>query len=384
MAVEFRCDKCGKLLNVEAEPSSRIKCPYCKSKVQVPAAVASLPRPQVPGGVMPPPPPPAAQGQAQGEEEPLVEQPSELMGAMATAMPWVISVFLHAGVLLILAFITIVMLKTNPQGDIVVPDADLSDNPGGVLNPGEMNPELQAKSLEKINQQQWAKRDAAVPSLGAVGETTARIQVIGIAGGAAGGGPTADFGMSTGGSGAGPKSNFLGSGGNAYHIVYVVDSSGSMMESFDLVRKELLRSISRLSPAQTFHVIFFNNGPPRENPQRQLVFADENAKRGAAAYLKTVQPQGGSPTIPNLAIQRAFEVLARTPNQKRGKLMYLLTDGEFHDNEEVRALFAKLNTDKSVHVNTLIYMFQNPEFEKVMRKIAEENGGKYKFVERNG
>ena len=26
----------------------------------------------------------------------------------------------------------------------------------------------------------------------------------------------------------------------------------------------------------------------------------------------------------------------------------------------------------------------DPEFEKVMRRIAEENGGKYKFVERNG
>jgi uncharacterized protein with von Willebrand factor type A (vWA) domain len=216
-----------------------------------------------------------------------------------------------------------------------------------------------------------------------VGDTDNRVQVIGIAGGGSGG-ASADFGLTTGGSGAGPKSRFFGSGGNAYHIVYIVDSSGSMLESFDLVRKEMLKSISRLSPAQTFHVIFFVSGPPKENPPRQLVYADEAAKRGAADYLKTIQPAGGAPTNPLDAIRRAFDVLRRTPNTKKGKLIYLLTDGEFHDNLEVRTVVAELNKDKSVHVNTLIYVFQNPDFEKVMRQIAEDNGGKYKFVDRNG
>ena len=60
MAIEFRCEQCGKLLSVDAEPESRVKCPYCKAKVVVPAGLASLPTPQVPGG---PPPAYAASGQ---------------------------------------------------------------------------------------------------------------------------------------------------------------------------------------------------------------------------------------------------------------------------------------------------------------------------------
>ena len=54
MAVEFRWEECGKLLNVEAEPSDMVKCPNCKARVEVPAGVASLPRPQVPPGARPP------------------------------------------------------------------------------------------------------------------------------------------------------------------------------------------------------------------------------------------------------------------------------------------------------------------------------------------
>ena len=381
MAVEFRCEKCGKLLSVDAQPDSKIKCPYCKAKVVVPAGVASLPRPQVPGAV---PPPPVSQGQAQQAEQ--AEQPAEgeeaVMGVMAAAMPWLISVFLHAGLLVILAFITIMMFMPEAPVEYNATSDLLSDNPGGQLNPGQMNREMEAHSLQRINQRRWSKRDSQIP-MAAMGKTNSRIQVFGIGGASAGGG-SADFGLTTGGSGAGPKSRFFGTGGSAYHIVYLVDRSGSMLESFDLVRKELLRSISRLSEQQTFHVIFFNDGDPVENGPRRLVPATTDYKREAAANLMKIQAFSKSGvTDPIPAIKRAFEVLSRVRSGKKQKLIYLLTDGEFQNNEKVRKTIRALNKDGQVHVNTILYVVRNPEFEQFLRQIAQENGGKFKFVERD-
>lgn len=374
MAIEFRCEKCGKLLNIEGEPSAKVKCPYCKAKVAVPAGVASLPRPQVPPGAAPPPAPPPAI-----EEEYVPDSEDALMGVMAKLMPWVISLFLHLGVGVILGFITIVVIKSEATADYTVASAQLSDDPGGRLNPGELNPEMQAKSLMKISQQQWANRDSTIP-MASLGQTKSRVQVFGIAGGSAGG-QSADFGLTTGGRGGGPKSRFFGTGGNAYHIVYLVDRSGSMLDTFEEVRVEMLKSISRLSDTQCFHVVFFAGGPAKENPPRGLVYATVARKRQALKYLNAIRPQGLTDPIP--ALQRAFQVLKNTPNQKRGKLIYLLTDAEFSDNEKVLDAIRKMNANKEVHINTILHHHRSPGAMKTLREIAAENGGRFKFVEPN-
>jgi len=377
MGVEFRCENCGKLLNVEAEPASKIACPYCKAKVMVPAGVASLPRPHVPGGADSagaPPAPPV-------EEEYYDEGQAALMGTMAKVMPWVISLFFHAGVLVILAFITIVMFKSTAPAQIEPPDTDyVSEDPDGQLNPGDMNPELQARSLERINQAQWAQRDAKIP-LDNLGESKNRVRLYASGGGAAGG-ASAAFGTITGGSGRGPKGRLYGTGGAAYHIVYLVDRSGSMLETFDEVRHEILRSISRLRAAQTFHVIFFSEGQPKENRPRRLVRATVQYKREAAKYLRTVQPQSTTgQTDPIPALKRAFEVLANSPGKKRGKLIFLLTDGVFFDNEKVEKTIEAMNSAKAVHIYTILHRYKDEEAMKVLRAIAEKNRGKFKFVE---
>jgi len=377
MGVEFRCENCGKLLNVEAEPASRIACPYCKAKVMVPAGVASLPRPQVAGGPDNGAPPP----EAPAEEEYYDEGQAALMGTMAKVMPWVISLFFHAGVLVILAFITIVMFKSTAPAQIEPPDTDYpSDDPGGQLNPGDMNPELAARSMERINQDQWAKRDSKIP-LNNVGESTNQVALYAAGGGAAGG-SSAAFGTLTGGAGRGPKGNFYGTGGAAYHIVYLVDRSGSMLETFDEVRQEILRSISRLRAGQTFHVIFFSEGQPKENRPRRLVYATVPNKREAAKYLRTVQPQsttGQTDPIPGL--KRAFEVLGNSPGKKRGKLIFLLTDGVFFDNEKVEKAIEAMNASKIASIYTILHRYKDEEAMKVLRAIAAKNRGKFKFVE---
>ena len=371
MAVEFRCEECGKLLNVEAEPSDMVKCPNCKARVEVPAGVASLPRPQVPPGARPVQP---AQDQPE-EQYPVEPAQDALMSVMARLMPWIISAFFHAGVLVILAFITIVMFKTTAPAEITVPDAEFSDQAGRRINPGRTDPQLRARSLQPVNQRAWSQRDTVVP-LNDTGDTEDRISLYGISGGAAGG-RAADFGLLPGG--AGRPTRFFDVRADAYHIVYVVDRSGSMLDTFDEVRREMLRSISRLHSSQTFHVVFFASGTPRENPPRRLVHATENHKREALKYLKTIQPEGQTDPIP--ALKRAFQVMKNTPNEKRGKLIYLLTDAEFPDNEQVLRSVRSMNASKSVHINTILHHHRSESAMRVLRRIAEENGGRFKFVE---
>jgi len=379
MAIEFRCEKCGKALSVEPTGEAKIKCPHCKAKVTVPAGLAALPRPKVPPSAAAearPAPAPASQAEQADDQPP--EQADALMKVMSVVMPWVISVFFHVGILVILGFFTIVLLQDqSAEGDATVPDAQLSPDPGGVLDPGESDPEDQSRKMEQVQQNKWAQRDSAMPTAN-LAQTQDRVSVIGLPGPSVA--SSGAFGLSTGGD-KGPRSNFFGTGGNAYHIVYVVDRSGSMLDTLDLVKLEMLRSISRLSPKQTFHVIFFAKGEPMENPPRRLVYATEKLKREASVYLDTIQAQGQTDPIP--ALSRAFQVLKQTPNAKRGKLIYLLTDGEFSDNERVLKQIRQLNKTGDVYINTILHHHRARLAVGVLESIAKENGGRFKFVPPN-
>ncbi len=377
-----------------------VKCPYCRAKVQVPAGVASLPRPQVPGaadetGQVEPPTP--LGGPA--EQEVLDDGQDALMGVMAKVMPWVISAFFHAGVLVILAFIVIVMREQGVRAEIRgTPDLDVVERLTDRINPGQSNPELEARSLEVTNQAAWSRRDSTIANTD-TGETEKQISIYGALGDSASG-RSAPFGLTPGGSG-GPRTRFFGIRKNAYYIIYIVDNSGSMYRGFDEVRQEMLRSIGRLEPAQMFHVIFFSKGIGKlqENPPKRLVTATEIFTRGAGKFLRETQA-GGSGSSPIPALARAFELFKQLPDDRKGKLIYILTDGEFagfegagavyeprtgetlRGNEAVVAWLRDHNkAARQVQVNPILYNFKGmQETVDSMRRIAKENRGDFKII----
>ncbi|MBI5723516.1 MAG: VWA domain-containing protein [Planctomycetes bacterium] len=379
MAVDFRCEKCGKLLSVDAPAGTSLKCPHCKAKLVVPAGLASLPKPKIAGrpGQRGDGEPDEGEG-GEGEEE--EQRNDKLYGVLAYGMPWVISAFLHIGIFLLAMFIVFVVAAVQPKPvGIEIPDALLNtDNPGGVMNPGSGgDPNMRAAAPVKSNSKGFSKREGKVAS-DASGET-GNIDLIGLGGGgAAGGGALAEFGLVGGGSGSGPKSGFYGSGGNAYQVVYVIDRSGSMIQTFDYLRKEMLTSIGTLKDVQDFHVIFYAMGTPVENPPKQLIAANRNNKVAAAEFLKGVTPEGQTDPVP--AMQRAFQVLQGA--KKTGKLIYLLSDGLFPDNALVLKTIKEQNPPgpNQAMINTYLYGERPKEAEEVMQKIATENKGRYKFV----
>ncbi|MFB3892994.1 MAG: VWA domain-containing protein [Phycisphaerae bacterium] len=176
----------------------------------------------------------------------------------------------------------------------------------------------------------------------------------------------------------GAKTAFFGLDANASHIVFVIDRSGSMLDAFDYVRKEMLNSISRLKKDQDFHVIFYAAGIPQENPPQQLVLAIDDNKSAAADFLNTIRPEGQTNPLP--AIKRAFEVLDKADPKKAGKIIYLLTDGVFPDNDAVIKLLKQLNAKKEVHVHTILYGDKSEDAQKVLKKIADDSGGKFRQV----
>ncbi|MFP4140391.1 MAG: VWA domain-containing protein [Planctomycetota bacterium] len=382
MAVDFRCEHCGKLLSIDAAPGSEANCPHCSKQVTVPEGLANLPKPQVPGSQ---PPPAAAQTQGQPDEEEFdeEEEDSEVMTTMAALMPWVLSVFFHAGLFLMMALLVLVIEAANEKKvgeDVRVNSEVFSDDPGGQINPGDSNPEKESAQEMETTSKQWARSESQVVSN--ADSTDTELTMIGLAGGGAAGGMLAKKGLSSGGSGAGPKGKFFGHGGNAHHIVYLIDRSGSMAMggTFDTVCREMVKSISELNPVQTFHIVLFGDGTTIENPPESLVDATDDQKEAAVKFLEKQRASG--PTDPIPAMNRAFDVLAKADRQKRGKIIFLLTDGVFTaDNDEVLRTIKGRNRGQQVHINTYLYGGQQEkEAVDVMEKIAKENGGKFKII----
>ena len=149
-------------------------------------------------------------------------------------------------------------------------------------------------------------------------------------------------------------------------VVYVIDRSGSMTDSINYVKKELKLSISQLDEDSQFHVIFYSSGPPVEMPTRRLVNATERNKQLAFEFVNGVIAQGE--TDPSKALERAYS--------SKPEVIYLLTDGEF--DRQIIDLVKRLNTGKKVVVHTIGFLYKTGE--EILKKIASDNGGTYKFV----
>jgi hypothetical protein len=326
----------------------------------------------------------------EGAEQELGPVPA-LDKTMTAIMPWVLSVLLHLGVGLIAGFLTLATIQhinTQAGADaIYVPGEDFSQSPGGVTQPGDPGAEDTARQHDRQHSVTgYSHHDSEVTGSFAGTGQVASIISAGGGGGLAGGG-WAQFGSGSGGSGRGPRSTFLGSGGNAHHVIFCIDASGSMAmankgggSEFDNVRAQMLTSISRLAPVQDFHIVMFQEGPPIEPPARRLLPVTPESRTAAARWLTGVVPHGaGSDPVP--ALNRCFDVLANADNARKGKQIFLLTDGAFPNNDEVLRCIKTRNKAREVHVFTYLYGQQDdPSIIKLMEDIAFETGGKYKNV----
>lgn len=174
---------------------------------------------------------------------------------------------------------------------------------------------------------------------------------------------------------------FFGAAGGADEVVFLVDRSGSMLDKLASVKAELLRSVSKLGPRQRFGIVLLSSDGVQAYPPKGLAAAGAKQKRRAAAFLRTVIPQGQTEVIP--ALNSAFKALKRAGDD-RGEVLFLLTDGAFPDNAKVLAALKKLNRGRRTIVCTLLFGQKVPEAVKVLKQIARQNGGTYRCVSAEG
>ena len=98
----------------------------------------------------------------------------------------------------------------------------------------------------------------------------------------------------------------------------------------------------------------------------------------AIRLLMGVYPSGQMDPLPT--ISRAFEVLSKEEAGEE-KVIFLVTDSDFPDNEAVIQLCRKLNEKKDVRIFTLLVGSEakaSAPAEEMMKAIASQSGGQYK------
>lgn len=99
----------------------------------------------------------------------------------------------------------------------------------------------------------------------------------------------------------------------ASRIVYAVDASGAMASSLPFVLDEVMRSVNRLQPTQSFQVVLFRESPDGSPAMSPLIFSDrltpateENRSR-LAAWLSAAEPAGKSNPLSGLEPALSFD-----------------------------------------------------------------------------
>jgi hypothetical protein len=163
----------------------------------------------------------------------------------------------------------------------------------------------------------------------------------------------------------------VGEGQVAKSVVYVMDRSGSMGDTFDLLQRELMRAIGTLREDQLFNVIWFNEGPADVLSSRMLAATFEN-KRTAFTAIKKIVPSGQ--TEPTDALRKGLEF--------KPDVLFLLSDGDFgEDNDEMLRIIKQKNKGLATTINTILFVYDTMgEGERILRTIAEANKGTFKHV----
>lgn len=179
-----------------------------------------------------------------------------------------------------------------------------------------------------------------------------------------------DGGDGDGGMDAEPRGiGFFGTYTPGTTVVYVVDMSGSMGgRRFSRAKQELVKALQRLESQHRYSIVLFNTGAyPLYWPEGtdQLLEPTRVNVRRSARWVSGMDPN--SFTDPSLALAWG---LAREPD-----VLFFLTDGEIPP--ATRELVRLLNRKPTI-VNTIA--FESRAGELLLRAIAEDHGGTYRYV----
>ncbi len=199
------------------------------------------------------------------------------------------------------------------------------------------------------------------------------------------------FGQGKGnGEGGGGTSSFFGGTAKGNRVVFVVDFSGSMIREgggvrIQMLKKELISSISKLPKGMSFQVIYYSTAPwlggeslytaPTRFPDKpeDRIPWSEATKEGitrTVSHIRSAKPEGA--TIWKDPLELAF-AMRPVP-----VVVWLLSDGEAQDAEEVVGKIKQINPSR-IPINTIGLEVPGAAFSYLV-DIARQTGGKASIV----
>lgn len=189
------------------------------------------------------------------------------------------------------------------------------------------------------------------------------------------GGSGDGIGGESGLSGGAAGTSFFGISGRGTRFVYIADVSGSMARygRIGRLQRELIKSLQALPDYAHFHLLLFSSGVVRPPFQDGWSRASRNVVRRYVQWINQVAPGGG--TQPRSSFVEAF---AMNP---RPDVIFFMTDGEISGftAEEVTEMNS---AGRTVVIHTIA--FGDPTSQDLLRDIARQSGGEYRFVEGGG
>ena len=167
------------------------------------------------------------------------------------------------------------------------------------------------------------------------------------------------------------ETTFFGLRGAGRRFAYVVDCSGSMQGlPLQRAREELLQSIRKLPPHLEFRIVFFDDFSYTfpQNESRPFLKATPQSIAECEAFIASIS--GGGGTNVKVAMN---EVLT---SRVKPDTTFLLTDGQFEF--DTPTAIQKWNPRAIVRINTVAFL--DPSGGPLLKQIADENRGDYRFV----
>ena len=163
--------------------------------------------------------------------------------------------------------------------------------------------------------------------------------------------------------------SFFGTPSKGNRFVFIIDKSSSMRRGnrFPRAKAELIRVLRALPQNARFMIYFFDEGAEALPANAMLAAVPQNIQFAE----RWVQNRAfGNNTNPMPALRFTFNLKPDT--------VWLLTDGQFGNDEVVVNQIRKANPNKKIRINTLALMDRRGE--SVLKQIASDSGGTYRFV----
>lgn len=290
-----------------------------------------------------------------------------------------ISLLLHIMLLIYLGTIARAGVGGEGGGEVSVEFAilDSEDLSGGEqLDLDDSVPEV-ASAQDLAATETDVQLTTVTPAIEVASAARGAIQTLGGSGGGIGGGSGEGDGegMGLGGGGGGGGTSFFGVSAKGRRFAFIVDVSASMGEGGKLATcmRELSRSLESLPDYAEFYILLFSTNFIEPPMQKGWTRAKKSALRQTIRWLGQVEPNGG--TQPRNAFLQAFSMSVRPD------IVFFLTDGQVQDFTAEECL-SHNERGKKVVINTIA--FGDPSSQDLLKQIARESGGLYRFVPSGG